>query len=355
MQNKVLYKYRQSFTADHSDGLIIARNCKHNNKIYTDYVNQVKIIKGDGTTYTHGRQWLNNLNTNYLNWSALPKPTVPELYANAKIPNKEILDIAREQDDITLLWKCTVTQRALAHDKDIFCTKTLLNADTVNFNNQEALILNRLLSASNSESNTASNTAVRHNNKDYVILHMESINCYEYIEANCIGTTYVYAGACKHKDSVTKLGLGCNTTEDFSPIQIEKQLAIDLHAYLSELLLSNNNLYIYTWKQSSNSYFKMLEAKYKIPLHTDFHDHLFDIHDYMIKYNKIVSGMHDFTLFSISHALNIPYNYDKPVELAETLTHNNTQQAVKIIEHITSTIQLIHAILTNLYLVHSKA
>ncbi len=353
MQNKVLYKYRQAPTAFSSVGLVVSRNCRKGGKTYTNFINHVTMIHGDGSTYASGRRWLHLLDKDYLSWSAVPKPTVTELYANAQIHSKEILDIAKEQDDITLLWGCEPEQRAYAHEDSIYRAKDLPSARAVRFNGYAGQVLDKFIEGGQPY------YSLNDHGLDvdkWVVLHLESVVLYEYGEKDCVGTEYVYAGGCdENKFGLDAMGPKPETVLKFSPADLEKQLVVDLHAYLSELVLTNGSLAIYCWGTSALRYLALLEVRYNVPVCTDFGAYLFDICDFMIQNSVIWTGMQDYTLFSIAGTLQIPYNYDNSTELAETLACADSPESHKITANIANTIQITQAIVQRLYISNAPA
>jgi hypothetical protein len=83
-----------------------------------------------------GSTWMNKLNDHSSKtWSTTP-PSVPELYANAKLTTpwaQVIHDIALKQDDITLLEGCWPRHRAVAHKRRKFKVSQLRSSKDVGY------------------------------------------------------------------------------------------------------------------------------------------------------------------------------------------------------------------------------
>lgn len=113
--------------------------------------------------------------------------------------------------------------------------------------------------------------------------------------------------------------------------------------------MSYKSLAVYCWGTSVSRLLLLLETRHNIPLHKDFGDYMFDICDFMVTSEVIWKGMQDFTLFSIANALNMPYNYDNPRKLIDTVDYTDSLSAQKIISHVSNVVEITHAIVSRLY------
>lgn len=260
-------------------------------------------------TYEAGKSWLKDLShSSSKSWS-LTRPPRKELYANAKLSiydtpwAAKIQKIAEDQDDITRLWKCTVSHRAKAHQQGVFRLsqakrpEDIGHRSTTKTGTHIGKFLKMLSKDSSALSSCIGDLSLP---ADVVVLDFEYLAngkvLYRGRTADAVG--YVYLACLDEKI----YGMGINSLEDN-----ERKLALDLYADLQQLIRDRPNVKICCWSEAEVDYMYKLEEKYpEAPLGSTFSEYIFDLHYQLVSNNIVLPKMYNYSLARVAQCLSLP-------------------------------------------------
>jgi hypothetical protein len=259
------------------------------------------------TSFAKGLKWVNQLSVpSSSKWKLAPIPTVPELYANAKVSIYDtpwapvIQDTAKKQDDITQLWHCTVTNRDKAHAAGIKKLHDASIPEDLGFK-AETQTGKRIQRYLNMEFNSIKDISLNLS-KYWTTLDFESlsISTVKYHEDKSITTSCVYLACLDDK----QYGL---VSTDMTADQAEYALVKDLHTALTQQKVeAGKDFQIYCWGDAEARYMYNLESKYPdYPLGSDFSVHLVNLMEIFVENDIILPGQYNNSLSSVAQAMNL--------------------------------------------------
>lgn len=280
-----------------------------------------------------GDQWLEKLDAPLAcEWTVAPKPSVPELYANAKLGpydtpwHSQIGQIAIEQDDITRLHHCTVRNRKYAHDLGYFRLSDVPVADALGYKSSTNLgnLINRYLTG---DWDHIANIPVRvpENPDSMVFLDFESMPVanVQFIDDTCLVNEWIYlvsvqVGSTHRQFGLTSLDAGLDAA-DRDQAHREQRIERSMAEQLFNLLGTIKDPVIYCWSDAEARYLYKLEAKYpEFPLGSNYAYRIVDLHEVFSENEIILPGQTDYTLSTVAKSMGltdkVPVNTNHLVE-----------------------------------------
>jgi len=237
-----------------------------------------------------GTRWLNRLNAVSADWSVAPKPSVQELYANAKLSVYDtpwapvIQQFAREQDDITQLHHCTVKNRTTAHRNGFKRLSQVVRSEDLGYKSTTKIgqSINRYLCK---DWDSLSSVKLPEF-KTALYLDFESIpvGTVKFIGNSTFINELIYlvSAYVVTEQGETVYQFGVTTLDDASldTETIEHNLAKSLYEVIQSLKQSDPHLVIFTWSDAEARYLYKLEEKFPdYPLGSDFAYKIVDLHE----------------------------------------------------------------------------
>jgi putative phage-type endonuclease len=133
-------------------GILIGRKIRKCNKKYHNMLQECGIVRTDSAINKiiedqiyNAKHWIHDINNNGENWDLL-HPHRSELYPNMKAINSEWdtvkYSIAKQIKEITLLYRCSILQRDIAHKNQVFSyDDSNFSSDLLNLTGSNKIIL----------------------------------------------------------------------------------------------------------------------------------------------------------------------------------------------------------------------
>lgn len=282
-----------------------------------------KDLKTSVDGYVGAELWLCKLHdAGAAKWKVEPVPSVPELYANAKMTVYDtpwastISDIAIKQDEITQLWNCSVNVRNRAHAKGIKRLSDAKSSTDLGFK---------------AETRTSSmiDRYLAHEYDDVQDIPLNICDTWTTLDFECSSAARVrtYDRTCFTDSCIYLVSIGDRqfgiSDEVQSLEEVEKNVAKGVYQTLLEIESTvgpRDQYQIFCWGQAEARYMWQLERKYpEYPIATKFAANLVDLHELFVENEIILSGQMNNTLSSVAKALGVsqkvPVNTNELAEI----------------------------------------
>lgn len=259
--------------------------------------------------FSKGSDWMEKLDAPLASeWATAPTPSVPELYANAKLSVYDtqwasvIKNIAVKQDDITQLQHCSPKHRTIAHGKGIYRLSKVKTAEDIGFKSdtKAGRQINRFV---NKEWNEIVDIPLSPTRASAIFLNIESlpVGMVRFIDDASYVDEWIYMASVHSLDGGHyQFGLTKLESED-----VECLLAKELYMFLNSVMDQDSDFQIYCWGDDAQYLFK-LEDKYPdYPLGTNHAHRIIDLHELISQGEIILPGQTDNTLETMSRVMGL--------------------------------------------------
>lgn len=274
--------------------------------------------------FVEAESWLAQVHSDAAaKWTVEPTPSVPELYANAKLSVYDtpwapvIHDIADKQDEITRLRNCSVAVRDRAHARGIMRLSDAKSAEDLGFKpgTKTSVTLDRHLAHEYDDvEDIPLNLSATWTTLDFESLAVAGIRTYDRSS---------FTDSCIYLASVGNRQFGISDGA-LSSEAAERAVVKGVYKALSEVEEEagpRGQCQIFCWGQAEARYMWQLERKYpEYPMATRFAANLVDLHELFVEHQIILPGQMNNTLSSVARALGVaqkvPVNTNELAEIA---------------------------------------